>query len=107
MKSPAELAEAINNLNCHQRGEGYGPVTEAQIRMVVEEAQAELQSRVAELEKDRERLEWLEGDGRRCVKFTDGWNVWDQSKKKHTLYWIRPLLRQAIDAAIKGANDPQ
>lgn len=99
MKTPAELAEAINNLNCHQRGEGYGPVTEAQIRMVVEEAQ-----------KPREDLpEWPKF----CFDAQLGkyFKLDDQIAFDHFMAHVgeAPIRcsQEQYDAAMKGANDPQ
>lgn len=38
MRTPAQMAEDVNNLNCHAPGAAYGPVTVAQMEAIYKEA---------------------------------------------------------------------
>lgn len=42
MRTPAQMAEDVNNLNCHAGDGGYGPVTVAQMEAIYAEARKPL-----------------------------------------------------------------
>ena len=60
-----------------------------------------LQAELAKAKEDKERLDWLDGDGR-CAKFSDGWNTWSETQLRPIPTFIRKDIRDAIDAARKA-----
>lgn len=99
MKTIPELVELINNLNCHQRGEGYGPVTEAQVSGIVEEAQRELKAAIA---KEREAVDRFLVPYRSSLP--ESWL--DHFVEAGLVYFddIGFVYPNPIDAAMKGAS---
>lgn len=60
-----------------------------------------LREKVVELEKDKARLDWLDGAGR-VAHFSDGWNSWvigNTSKQ-----YVSECVRCSIDKAMESSK---
>lgn len=64
---------------------------------MVERAEA-AEARVAELEADRERLDWLEANAEETIRLHGGWDIWTHEGTEHE----GDTLREAIDAARRA-----
>ena len=75
---------------------------ERQIERIQSDARAELEQRIAELEKDKARLDWLASinNADRLYSLDGGFMITDDYGAGE----VYSTIRQAIDVAMKGAK---